>query len=393
MRYHETCRHFKTKHWQTLWRRNIANLNALKDSVKSPCTFVAIDFEGLSTKADEPLGITDIGIAVLPFPPAITTPIPDAACSQSQRLQTFFEQNTIECYWLRLKGKRQISGPRDTCYFGQLQEIEPAQTEAALVALLKSIQRRFDSPLVLVGFDLVFEFTTIASHLSSIFQFFSSWVDLQEVVMEISEPKITHGLRDTLRAFGFAPGDLAMRGRKSSHNPADDTIRELAVLFNLLRFQKGTTLQIETGRKKERGGVRRFWNGRAPSPKELYPFTTRVYVQGKPLSAILPHWDQLFDIFYTYDPVAVGIATGGNYGWVSLPSLEGLNRFIIDVHGKELRGEIWNVFSKYDPLVIPMTPNQLREARQAGQESEREKKKLERHMKREAASDQSKNTN
>ncbi|KAI1195191.1 hypothetical protein F5X97DRAFT_345896 [Nemania serpens] len=389
MRYHEGCRLFKTKHWQNLWRSNVTTLDALKNSAKSPCTFVAIDFEGLYSKDDEVLRVTDIGIAVLPFPGSITTtptPALDASSFPNQRLQSFFEQNDIECYWLRLKGKRRF-GPKDTCHFGQLQEIEPAQTEAALVDLLKSVQQRSDSPLVLVGFDPVFEFTTIASHLSQIFQFFSSWVDLQEVVTEISGARTTYGLRDTLGALGFMPGDLALTGRKTGHNAADDTIRELAVLVNLLQLQEGITLQIE-GRHKKRDGIQRTWNGRAPCPKELYPFTTRVYIQGKLLSSILPHLNHLFNIFSIYDPVAVGLSGGGNYGWVSLSSLQGLNRFIKGVHGKELKGEIWNVVSKYDPSVIPMTPDQIWKARRAVQEAEREEKQLERRMKKEAASNQ-----
>ncbi|KAI8948248.1 hypothetical protein F4801DRAFT_557600 [Xylaria longipes] len=208
--------------------------------------------------------------------------------------------------------------------------------------------------------------------------------------MEISEPKMAYGLRDTLRALGFAPGDQATCGRRSGHNAADDTIRELAVLVNLLRLQESITLRIEI-KQKQNDGVRKFCDGHAPSPKELYPFTTRVYIKGKPLSSILPNWNRLLDIFSLYNPIAVGLTTGGNYGWVSLSSLEGLNRFIKDVHGKELKGKIWNVVSKYDPLVIPMTSHQLCRARQAVQEAEREKKQLERRMKREAASNQSKN--
>ncbi|KAK5626013.1 hypothetical protein RRF57_001729 [Xylaria bambusicola] len=50
MRYREGCHYLETKHWQSLWENNIANLDALKDSVKSSCTFIAIDFEGLPTK-------------------------------------------------------------------------------------------------------------------------------------------------------------------------------------------------------------------------------------------------------------------------------------------------------------------------------------------------------
>ncbi|KAI0972199.1 hypothetical protein F4678DRAFT_471771 [Xylaria arbuscula] len=207
-----------------------------KDRIKSPSTFVVIDFEGLSTKEDEPLGIIDIGIAVLPSTTANTTAIkkPIPGTSRVQQLQTFFKPNTIECHWIRLKGKRPISGTKDTCHFANLWEIELGQTEKELVALFKSIQQRFDSPLVLVIFDLVFDF-----------QFFSSWADLQDIVIEISDTKKSHGLRGTL-----------LCGRKSGHNPADDTIRELAVLVNLLRLPDGTTLHVGPRPKREQNGLR-----------------------------------------------------------------------------------------------------------------------------------------
>ncbi|KAI1364992.1 hypothetical protein F5Y08DRAFT_353121 [Xylaria arbuscula] len=326
MRYHEGCRYLRTKNWQALFR--------------------TIDFEGVSTERGKPLGLTDIGIAVLPFPRPIPieptpTPTSDTSAFQSQKIQTFFEQNDIECHWLRLKGQRPISGPRDICHFGQFQEIEPAQTEAALVTLLQSIQQHHNGSMVLVGFDLVFELKTIESHLSQALQFFSSWVDLKDIVMEVSETKLTYGLRDTLRAVGFTSDNIATAGRRTSHNPADDTVRELAVLAKLLELQEGITLQVEIRSRREQHELRRYWYGHAPRPKELYPFTARVYIQGKPLSSVLPHFGQLAEMFEIYDPTAVGINTDGKYGWVSLSSLQGLARFIQDVHGKELRGETW----------------------------------------------------
>lgn len=392
MRYHEGCRYLRTKNWQALFQSNITTLDALKSSAKSSCAFVAIDFEGVSTKRGEPLGLTDIGIAVLSFPrpiPTQPTPTPtsDASSFQSQKLQTFFEQNAIECHWLRLKGRRPISGPKETCHFGQLQEIEPAQTEAALTTLLQSIQQRHNGPMVLAGFDLVFELKMIESHLSQVLRFFSSWVDLQDIIMEVSEPKITCGLRDTLRAVGFTSDSIATAGRRTSHNPADDTVRELAVLVKLLELQEGITLQVEIRRRREQHELRRYWYGHAPGPKELYLFITRVYIQGKPLFSVLLYFRQLGEMFEIYDPTAVGITTDGKYGWVSLSSLEGLTRFIQDVHGKELRGETWIVVSKYDPSVIPITKIQLSNAKQAAQEAERERKQLERRLKREAALD------
>ncbi|KAI0204607.1 hypothetical protein F4808DRAFT_350102 [Astrocystis sublimbata] len=206
MRYHEGCRYLRTKHWQAFFQSNITTLDALTSSTEFS-TFVAIDFEGLYSKRGEPLCLTDIGIAVLPFPrPIPTGPIPT---SDGQKLQTLFEQNAIECHWLRLKGQRPISGPKEECHFGKFQEIEPAQTEAVLVTLLQSIQQWYNSkPMILTGFDLVFELKTIESHLSKIFLFFSSWVDLQDIVMEVSRQKITYGLRDTLRTMGLISDDI-----------------------------------------------------------------------------------------------------------------------------------------------------------------------------------------
>ncbi|KAI0474799.1 hypothetical protein F4859DRAFT_514645 [Xylaria cf. heliscus] len=305
--------------------------DALKDSVRSPCVFVAIDFKGLVTKEDEPIGITDIGIGVLTYPPA--TPVLEALCPTCQTLRSFFEQNTIECSWFQIKGK-QKPGPRNTCHFGQFREIQSSQTEDALVDLLKSIRDRFSSPLVLVGFDLVLELTTIASHLNRILPFFSSWVDLREIVKEKCKTR-SPGLRDTLRALGFPEGDLATSG-----------------------------------------------------PKEIYPYTAKIRVQGKDLTSSVLHWPQLIDIFSRYNPVAVGIKSNGKYGWISLPSLVELNRFVEEVHGKEIKGEIWDVFSNYDPLITPMTHDQLRAARQASQEAQQETIQLERRMKKEAVSDQ-----
>ncbi|KAI1176118.1 hypothetical protein F4777DRAFT_547855 [Nemania sp. FL0916] len=389
MRYHECCPYLRTRNWQALYQSNITTLHALKSSAKSSCTFIAIDFEGLCAERGEPLALTDIGVAVLPFPrPTLTQPestqTSNTSPVRSQRLQTFFDQNSIECHWLRLKGQRSISGPKEICHFGQFQEIEPAQTEATLVTLLQSIQQRHNAPMVLTGFDLVFELKTIESHLSQVLRFFSSWVDIQDIIMKVAGLKNTPGLRDAVRSVGFSDS-IATSGGNKSHNPADDTVRELAVLIKLLELQEGSTLQVEIGRRREQHEQQMYWYGRAPSPKELYPFTARVYIQGKRLSSVLPHFRQLAEMFEMYDPTAVGIAAEGRYGWVSLSTLEGLTRFIQDVHGKELRGETWIVASKYDPSIIPMTKIELLNAKQAAQVAEQGRKQLERYSRRKHA--------
>lgn len=90
---------------------------------------MAIDFEGLITE-DNSMGVTEIGLAVL-APDANCTISPDVLKSQGRTPQAFFEQNTIESYWNRI----------------------------TLVSLLQSIQHRLGGPLILLGFDLLFELT------------------------------------------------------------------------------------------------------------------------------------------------------------------------------------------------------------------------------------------
>ncbi|KAI2471299.1 hypothetical protein F4781DRAFT_429416 [Annulohypoxylon bovei var. microspora] len=383
MRYHQCCRPFKTKHWEKLWQNNILDLDALKE--RSQYTFVAIDFEGVITK-DEPIGISEIGLAVLVPPVATSSISPDALKYQGQAPEIFFEQNTIESYWIQIKGRERRERCRDRYHFGQAQEIEAEQAENTLVSLLQSIWRRSRSPLVLVGFDLAFEFITIASHLSQITQYFSYWVDLQEIVTEISNTR-SPGMTTTLLTFGFFSDDLAIRG-KSDHNAGNDAVRELAILVNLLHLNKGNTIQIQTKQLKDTNTLRKFWKRTRPRPKELYPYTARIRIKGKDLISFVLNCPQLCSLFPSYQPSAVGMTSTGNYGWVCLPTAEELNRFVSELHGHEFKGETWIAVADYDPQIPHLTPKQLREARRARQEAQREQKQLERRAEREGESDE-----
>ncbi|KAI1765495.1 hypothetical protein GGR53DRAFT_489953 [Hypoxylon sp. FL1150] len=381
MRYHHGCRLFKTKHWGTLWQNNIPDLDALKE--KSRYTFVAIDFEGRFTK-DGPLNITEIGLAVLSPSVSANCMSPDDLECQGQAPKIFFEQNQINSYWIKVKGKERSEKGRDRYYFGQPQEIEAEETESTLVSLLQSIQRRSGSPLVLVGFDLVFELSTIASHLSRITQYFSFWADLQEVAAEVTSTKCP-GMRATLLAFGFFASDLAIRG-KSDHNAGNDAVRELAILVNLLNANKTDTIHIQTARPRDENALRRYWQNR-PAPKELFPFTARIRIEGKDLKSLVTNTKQLMTLFPGYQPSAVGMTRVGNYGWVCLPTVEELSRFVEEFHGHKLKGETWIAVTDYDPEIPHLTPEQLREARRAKQEAQREQKQLERRRERNSESD------
>ncbi|KAI0890254.1 uncharacterized protein GGS22DRAFT_194397 [Annulohypoxylon maeteangense] len=383
MRYHQACRLFKNKHWETLWQSNIPDLNALKE--RCQYTFVAIDFEGRITK-DEPIGITEIGLAVLTPSAATSTISPDDLRYQGQAPEIFFKQNAIESYSIQIKGRERKKKYRDRYRFGPVQEIEAEQAEDTLVSLLQSIRHRSKNPLVLVGFDLVFEFKTIASHLSQITQYFTSWIDLQEIMTEISNTK-SPGMKASLLTFGFFSKDLTTRG-KWDHSAGNDAVHELAILVNLLNLSKGNTIHIQPIKQlKDENTLRRIWSRSQPGPRELYPFTAMILLEGKRLKSFVPHLPHLLGMFSSYRPSAVGMARNGNCGWICLSTAEDLNRFINDLHGHEFKGETWIAVTDYDPQISHPTPEQLREARRAKQEAQREQKQQERRAKREVESD------
>ncbi|KAM0812502.1 putative Exonuclease domain-containing protein [Seiridium cardinale] len=176
---------------------------------------------------------------------------------------------------------------QDRYYFGQAEETEAEQCNSATI----------QEPVSLVGFDLVFEFKTIASHLSQITQYFSSWVDLQEIAAEISNAN-SPGMKDTLLAFEFFRPDLAVRG-KNDHNAGNDAIRQLAVLVNLLNLRKGGRLHFDHhgDRVEDRDALQKFWNQTRPRPKELYSFTARIRIRGKDSISLVPNCPRLFSLF------------------------------------------------------------------------------------------------
>ncbi|KAI2614044.1 uncharacterized protein GGS25DRAFT_527170 [Hypoxylon fragiforme] len=261
-----------------LWQNKISHLDALKE--RSHYTFVAIDIARRVTKF-EPLWITEIGVAVL-SPPFVTKSIsPDAL--QYQTPQTFFEQNTVDSYWLPIKGTEQSDKCRDQYYLVDGQEVEFEQAKDTLVSMLQKIRYRSKKPLVLVGYNFTFELLTIDWHFSQIAQYFSHWVDLRDIVGQISDIQ-RPTMKDTLLTFGFFSKELAFRGKKGDHNAGNDAVHKLVVLVNLLRLSMEDTLHIQT-EPKDTTALRRFWTKTSESPKVDYPYKATIRIEGRAVSS------------------------------------------------------------------------------------------------------------
>lgn len=222
-----------------------------------------------------------------------------------------------------------------------------------------------------MGFDLGFEFQFLSALYPRVLQCFSSWVDLQNLVMESAGLTKRPSMDRTLVAFGFKREYPIWRSARVAHNAGNDSLRIVCLLLNLLSHDSKLVMpQDEPSRRKRVGGSRyyhrlmsdnRFFKNR-PKPYESFPFAARISLEDHAGAVLSVR--RLLDTFTMYNPVAV--AAGVIYfdppygrGWVCLASLEELNRFVSEVNGRPCDDGVWKgtwrVESYYDPSVTPAT--------------------------------------
>ena len=176
------------------------------------------------------------------------------------------------------------------------------------------------------------------------------------------------GMRDTLLALGYQPDGIAVVGFKEEHNAGNDAVRVLAVLLGLLALplstdlKLGPLLEIEHHMKRRREKVnngsglllKKYWISK-PEPAELFPYMAKLRPKGMP---IYPRFgvNSLFNCFSEYKPIASGISREDACYYLCLPTLESLERFILEVDGQasEKLRVAWSVTLAHDKPVIPI---------------------------------------
>lgn len=380
MRYCKDYRCFKTKHWKHLWESNIPDLDSLRKIIGTE-GFVAIDAEPWGNGGPSCTDVSEIGVAF----------VPPIAVAQQQRqqdatfptLESLVSRHHIHSHCLRIAGRARAEQRRETYDFGQAQIIAEDEVEEELVRIVSSFETKTGAKPVLVGFSLGFELRAISVLYPRLTDHFSSWVDLQELATEVSGLR-TPAMRDTLIALGFDKDFCAVRSVRMAHNAGNDAVRILGVLFGLTSLSTDLSIDRTPKHKMKHWKTttnvkkRTFWRHK-PRPRELYPYIARVKL-GSDLEKFTP--ETLYDYFSTYTPTAAGINQGNRYGWICLPCLDDLHRFVHEVHGKEEAGEVWTAILDFDPLVEGVeTSAELLEMRRAKQEAQKENKRLERMAK------------
>ena len=166
--------------------------------------------------------------------------------------------------------------------------------EDALINILHTGQQHYcasDSTLLtltLVGFDLCAEFRILSHQYPRFLKRFTSWVDIQELVKELT-PRNTQApsLRNTLIGVGYEPKFPTKPSRSDGHSAGNDAARSIAVLVKLLFFSpRGEDIthacrDYHANRTKQRANKRResvnmnkrdLFSKHYPKPRERYLF-------------------------------------------------------------------------------------------------------------------------
>lgn len=201
-------------------------------------------------------------------------------------------------------------------------------------------------------------------------EYVSSWVDVQEIIKEVSScPNRDPSMGESLTALGFANDSQAILPDRIAHSAGADALRVIALLVSLLAFSSETTLEINRRPTRKWGSnsrtARRYmkannqFSGR-PTPKKSYPFRARVRIRGGQALSLR----KLFESFTEYNPTAIGIHGAKHEGYICLAGLEELIQLIERVHGYQTGNEeLWEAASEFDSrLTSARTATELLES-------------------------------
>ncbi|KAM0511981.1 hypothetical protein ACHAPE_009337 [Trichoderma viride] len=383
---------FKTKHWRQLYESRISDIKALKECANGSA-FVIIDAEPWGRDNSQP---AEIGLSFLP-PTHVDLELPNTLDEASNL-------TGLETHWIRFADRERRDKGREQHRYGTQHPVLGNKVEETIKGIIESFHEQIpdDTPLILTGFAVVFELQMLSTLYPNVLNYFTYWVDLQEVASGVVDGIARPSLRDTLTACGFEGYRHSQNSQTAifPHNAATDTVRTVVLLIRVLVLPNdGKKLDISPSSHKKQQFARRrsnapatpeqksYWKGSRPRPKEFYPFTTRVY-----RATGFENFDgrSLFSLFSDYGPTAVGISNGMRYGWVCLPDLETLDNFVRSVHEwKDEVGNVWEVISEYDPTVMPARDWKELELRQKEElQAKDDEKRMQRRLKNESQNDE-----
>ena len=158
----------------------------------------------------------------------------------------------VEAHWIQITERITKDRRCERNRFGMHHTVSETEVEKCAIATISDFRQRHHSetsslpPVILGGFDLVFEFQLLSRMYHGLRDMFANWVDVQELARLASKvPK--PGLTETLKACAYGNMVTNMQSARGHHNPATDTVRTATVLAHFHRVPVGDgSLEIGT---------------------------------------------------------------------------------------------------------------------------------------------------
>ncbi|KAK4444744.1 hypothetical protein QBC34DRAFT_442260 [Podospora aff. communis PSN243] len=258
--------------------------------------------------------------------------------------------------------------------YGKTEVVPLEDLTETVVLALESFKNEARPNLVLVGYFMSPVMREISGRLSKVTEYFSSWVDLQEIVCEVvGDKSISPGTADILPGLGFGddhavPGILPVshaplvpkvipkvpNAPENVNAPEDADAPE--VISNPKRFKAPRNPERFMAPKVTTVGHTTLWRCFKPGPREKYPFIAQVRLSDGPLRSYpgghynASRWLKVFYGMITLDSVsALATSHENGVGWICFPTLQGLDTFIQQANGmKDPQGGIWTVTEDED---------------------------------------------
>ncbi|KAF5975894.1 hypothetical protein FCOIX_7431 [Fusarium coicis] len=331
-----------------LFKNRITTLNEFRQVLEGSY-FLALDTEHVPITSESDRVLHQVGLAFTKTLDSRHPPCPPrerGMIRPMRRLYHFVEDNDMEVLTFNIDKSQELGGEvlrvgglqgmpiRRPRRFGEERSLDIENLEPSVVEFLSKSPR--NKKLVLVGFRMGADWTYLSTKFPATIPFFSAWIDLGDIVMDITSSPASRypGLEFLIQTFGYWWKDIkpgrGCRSEGNADNAGDDVVTILALAQALLDERNRSTLIFEHAcfRIASSGKIRTF-----DDPAKCFAATIRS-------NGLLPikisTGIRIARNFIDFHPVGTGLFSN-EMGYVTFRSQEELDHFIGCVNGMVLR--------------------------------------------------------
>ncbi|KAF5581802.1 hypothetical protein FPCIR_9910 [Fusarium pseudocircinatum] len=330
-----------------LFRNRITTFKGFRE-VLEDSYFLAFDTEHVAITSESDRVLHQVGLAFTKTLKSRHPPCPPRERGMMRpvrRLYHFVEDNNMEVLTFNIDTSQELGDEvprlggsngmpiRRPHRFGVEKSLYIENLEPSVVEFLSDLPG--DKKLVLVGFVMGAEWTYLSTNFPAVIPFFSAWIDLGDIVMDItsSSPSRYPSLEFLIQTFGYWWKDVkpgrGCRSEGNADNAGDDVVTTLALAQALLEEKNHSTLLFEHAcfGIASSGRIRTFYD-----PAKCFAATVRS-------NGLLPikisTGIRIARKFIDFHPVGTGLFSN-EVGYVTFRSQEELDHFISCVNGMVL---------------------------------------------------------